>query len=67
MEIRRELKLAEGKIFFMMCWVHAQPGKAWSSAAAILKVERPSCIDYGGGENTVKMVDKSRIKKQTFD
>ncbi|KAJ6946002.1 hypothetical protein NC651_000928 [Populus alba x Populus x berolinensis] len=27
-EIRSKLKLAERKVYFIMCWVHEQPGEA---------------------------------------
>ncbi|KAF4389465.1 hypothetical protein G4B88_006524 [Cannabis sativa] len=41
-EIRNKLKLAERKIYFIMCWVHEQPSEAWSSLAAIVRAEKAS-------------------------
>lgn len=54
-EIRSKLKLAERKIYFIMCWVHEQPGETWSSLAAILGAEKCSAMDYGGRKQPVKM------------
>ncbi|KAJ0110521.1 hypothetical protein Patl1_00408 [Pistacia atlantica] len=65
-ETRRKLKLAERKIYFMMCWVHEQLGEAWSSAAAILKAEKLSYIDYGGGKSYVKMEDKAESRSKVL-
>lgn len=66
LEIRRKLKLAERKIYFMMCWVHEQPGEAWSSAAAILKAEKLSCIDNGGVKSSAKLGDKPESRSKVL-
>jgi len=50
-EIRSKLKLSERKFYFIMCWVHEQPGEAWSSLAAIVRAEKSSGMDYRGGKN----------------
>lgn len=52
-EIRSKLKLAERKIYFIMCWVHEQPGEAWSSLAAMVGAEKSSAMDYGGSKQPV--------------
>ncbi|KAF8379758.1 hypothetical protein HHK36_029207 [Tetracentron sinense] len=57
-EIRRKLKYAERKFYFLMCWVHEQPMEAWSSLAAIVEVEKGyvSAMDHGGSKSKpVKM------------
>ncbi|XP_040987152.1 zinc finger HIT domain-containing protein 2 isoform X1 [Juglans microcarpa x Juglans regia] len=61
-EIRSKLKLAGRKIYFMMCWVHEQPGEAWSSLAAILGAEKSSAVDYYGGS---KQAVKTNNKEET--
>ncbi|KAL6175255.1 hypothetical protein ACLB2K_051897 [Fragaria x ananassa] len=43
-EIRSKLKQAERKIDFVMCWVHEQPGEAWSSIGAIVRAEKTSAM-----------------------
>ncbi|KAL6194013.1 PREDICTED: zinc finger HIT domain-containing protein 2 [Fragaria vesca subsp. vesca] len=45
-EIRSKLKQAERKIYFLMCWVHEQPGEAWSSLGAIVRAEKSSAMNY---------------------
>lgn len=50
-EIKSKLKLAEKKVYFIMCWVHEQPGEAWSSLAAIVRAEKSSALDYRAGKN----------------
>uniref|UniRef100_A0A5B6YGC6 Putative zinc finger HIT domain-containing protein 2 isoform X1 n=1 Tax=Davidia involucrata TaxID=16924 RepID=A0A5B6YGC6_DAVIN len=63
-EIGSKLRLAERKIFYMMCWVHEQPGEAWSSLAAIVRVEKDSAMDCGGnGSGTSTMEDKATMGK----
>lgn len=61
-EIRSKLKLAERKVYFIMCWVHEQPGEAWSSLAAIIKADKSSAMDYGADRNPVKMENKTKTR-----
>ncbi|KAL8511305.1 hypothetical protein ACS0TY_017927 [Phlomoides rotata] len=52
-ELKRKLKFAERKIYFVMCWVHEQPSDAWSSlAAAILNVEKSLAMEYADGKRS---------------
>uniref|UniRef100_A0A2P2QUR3 Zinc finger protein n=1 Tax=Rhizophora mucronata TaxID=61149 RepID=A0A2P2QUR3_RHIMU len=53
-EIRSKLKLAERKVYFIMCWVHEQPEEAWSSLASIVRAEKCSAIDDKVNKNTMK-------------
>ncbi|KAA8526105.1 hypothetical protein F0562_007795 [Nyssa sinensis] len=63
-EIRSKLKLAERKTFYMMCWVHEQPGEAWSSLAAIVRAEKVSAMDCGGNiSGTSKIEDKATMDR----
>ncbi|XP_021816518.1 zinc finger HIT domain-containing protein 2 [Prunus avium] len=57
-EIRSKLKLAERKIYFIMCWVHEQPGEAWSPLAAIVKAEKGSALNYEAAASRPGKVDK---------
>ncbi|KAH7839199.1 hypothetical protein Vadar_001005 [Vaccinium darrowii] len=55
-ETRCKLKLAEKKIYFLMCWVHEQPGEAWSSMATIVNAEKNSAVEFAGsGGGTLRM------------
>ncbi|XP_058203687.1 uncharacterized protein LOC131317965 [Rhododendron vialii] len=47
-EIRSKLKLGERKIYFIMCWVHEQPGEAWHSVAALVNAEKGSAMEFAG-------------------
>ncbi|KAF5734960.1 HIT-type Zinc finger family protein [Tripterygium wilfordii] len=57
-EIKSKLKFAERKIYFIVCWVHEQPGEAWSSLANIIRAEKASAMEYSGGKSPVKMEEK---------
>ncbi|TYG91552.1 hypothetical protein ES288_A12G271000v1 [Gossypium darwinii] len=50
-ETKSKLKLAERKVYFIMCWVHEQPNKALSSLAAIVSAEKSSLMEYGGNKS----------------
>ncbi|CAK9169340.1 unnamed protein product [Ilex paraguariensis] len=59
LELKNKLKLVQRKVYFIMCWVHKQPGEAWSSLAAIVKVEQRSAMEHGGNKiGTMRMEDK---------
>ncbi|XVF53139.1 hypothetical protein PTKIN_Ptkin05aG0076200 [Pterospermum kingtungense] len=53
-EMKNKLKLAERKVYFMMCWVNEQPREAWSSLAAIVRAEKSSFINHGGSKSVSK-------------
>ncbi|KAH7846224.1 hypothetical protein Vadar_011420 [Vaccinium darrowii] len=55
-EIRSKLKLAERKIYFLMCWVREQPGEVWSSMAAVANAEKGSAMEFAGSRGgTLRM------------
>lgn len=61
-EIKSKLKLAERKVYFIMCWVHEQPREAWSSLAAIVRAEKSSFVNYEGSRsfsNPEKVVENN--------
>ncbi|XP_011026985.1 PREDICTED: uncharacterized protein LOC105127410 [Populus euphratica] len=47
-EIRSKAETCREEGLCIMCWVHEQPGEAWSSLAAIVRAEK---MDYRGGKN----------------
>lgn len=57
-EIKRKLKCAERKVYFMMCWVHEQTGEAWAALAGIVKAEKNSAMNFESYKNTRKMENK---------
>ncbi|CAH9092721.1 unnamed protein product [Cuscuta epithymum] len=48
LEIKKKLKSAERKVYFIMCWVHEQPKEGWPSLAAVVKVEMSQTMGYVG-------------------
>ncbi|KAL5551537.1 hypothetical protein UlMin_001713 [Ulmus minor] len=61
-EIRNKLKLAERKIFFIMCWVHEQPNEAWSPLATIVGAEKTSAMNYESISRKMEKKSESRNK-----
>ncbi|KAG1354554.1 zinc finger HIT domain-containing protein 2 [Cocos nucifera] len=55
----RKLHSAERKVYFLMCWVHDQPGEAWSSLAGIVEVEKASLLESGYSGKPVKAERKA--------
>ncbi|QCE15421.1 zinc finger HIT domain-containing protein 2 isoform X1 [Vigna unguiculata] len=60
--IRRTIKLAERKIYFIMCWVHEQPEEAWSSLAAIVRAEKTSAMQFQWSNKAEKLNNKAEAK-----
>ncbi|KAK3030644.1 hypothetical protein RJ639_035848 [Escallonia herrerae] len=68
-EMKSKLKSAERKVYFVMCWVHEQPGDAWSSLAAIVKAEKAAAMEYGGdkgGQFEHKVESKGKVLIEEF-
>ncbi|XP_058085467.1 uncharacterized protein LOC131232941 [Magnolia sinica] len=53
-----KLRLADRKVYFLMCWVHEQPAEEWSSLSAIVGAERASVAVL----EPVKIVGKEECK-----
>ncbi|GMJ06286.1 hypothetical protein like AT5G63830 [Hibiscus trionum] len=53
-EMKSKLKLAERKVYFIMCWVHEQPVESWSSLATIVSSEKSSLTEYGANKTFPK-------------
>ncbi|XP_057968516.1 uncharacterized protein LOC131158000 isoform X2 [Malania oleifera] len=51
-EMTTKLKLAEKKVYYIMCWVHEQPGEVWSSLAALVTAEKGSAMDHTGSKSS---------------
>ncbi|KDP25237.1 hypothetical protein JCGZ_20393 [Jatropha curcas] len=62
-EIKNKLKLAERKIYFIICWVHEQPGEAWSSLAAIVEAEKKRVMEYRNDKHSTRMKNNSETQK----
>ncbi|KAM5571268.1 hypothetical protein ABKV19_011730 [Rosa sericea] len=65
-EIRSKLKQAERKIYFLMCWVHEQPGEAWSSLGAIVRAEKSSAMNYEAVSRSAKPDNKAEPRSKVL-
>lgn len=61
-EIRSNLKMAERKIYFIMCWVHEQHEEAWPSLAAIVRAEKTSVMEFEWSNRAEKLNGKAKTK-----
>ncbi|XP_027361106.1 zinc finger HIT domain-containing protein 2 isoform X2 [Abrus precatorius] len=64
--IRTTIKLAERKIYFIMCWVHEQPEEAWSSLAAIVKAEKTSAMEFQCSNKAEKLNSKAKTEGKSL-
>lgn len=62
-EIRSAIKMAERKIYFIMCWVHEQPEEAWSSLAAIVGAEKVSAVEFHGSNKAERLLNNKAETK----
>lgn len=53
-EVKSKLKLAQRKVYFMMCWVHEQPMEVWSSLVSLVKAEKDIASVHQESEEYVK-------------
>nr|XP_028959571.1 zinc finger HIT domain-containing protein 2 isoform X3 [Malus domestica] len=65
-EIRNKLKLAERKIYFIMCWVHEQTGEVWTPLAAIVTAEKSSALSYQSASRPGKAEKKAEPKSKVL-
>lgn len=65
-EVKSKLKLAERKVYFIMCWVHEQPGEAWPSLATIVAAEKKAALVHEDGKRVEKNGDEGVIHGKTL-
>uniref|UniRef100_A0A1D1XGW2 Zinc finger HIT domain-containing protein 2 n=1 Tax=Anthurium amnicola TaxID=1678845 RepID=A0A1D1XGW2_9ARAE len=61
-EMRSKLRHAERKVYFLMCWVHEQPGEVWSPLASLVQVEKASLASVDQGHKSVNGEAKGQPK-----
>ncbi|XP_077248514.1 HIT-type Zinc finger family protein isoform X2 [Tasmannia lanceolata] len=59
---RSKLRLADRKVYFMMCWAYEQPADVWSSLSAIVGIEKASFATLELGGKPVKMEGEGECK-----
>ncbi|KAL8138873.1 hypothetical protein V2J09_004874 [Rumex salicifolius] len=62
-EMKSKLKLAERKIYFIMCWVHEQMDEVWASLTQLVRVEKGSALEYHGPQGRPLKTKESESKK----
>ncbi|KAI4313621.1 hypothetical protein L6164_026584 [Bauhinia variegata] len=65
-ETRNNLKQAERKIYFIMCWVHEQHEEAWSSLAAIVRAEKASVIEFQLNNRAENIKPKAETQEKSL-
>ncbi|CAB4289263.1 unnamed protein product [Prunus armeniaca] len=61
--MRSKLKMAERKIYFIMCSVYEQqPGEAWSSLVAMVRAEKSSALNYEAASRPGKVDNKAEMR-----
>ncbi|VFQ98367.1 unnamed protein product [Cuscuta campestris] len=66
LEMKKKLRLAERKVYYMMCWVHDQIGEVWSSIAAIVNVEKSQTMGYVGNGTSFRKEEKTESAGKPF-
>ncbi|CAN6484813.1 unnamed protein product [Victoria cruziana] len=52
---RSRLKSTSKKVYFLMCWVHEQPGEAWASLAATVELEKAAIAPSSSRDERLKI------------
>lgn len=61
LEIKGNLKSAERKVYFIMCWVHEQPEDTWFSVAGMVEAEKSATLACTGNrKDTLSVQDKAQ-------
>ncbi|XP_074379776.1 uncharacterized protein LOC141720958 [Apium graveolens] len=61
LEIKGNLKSAERKVYFIMCWVHEQPEDTWFSVASMVEAEKAATLACTGNRKDILNVqDKAQ-------
>ncbi|XP_010444303.1 PREDICTED: zinc finger HIT domain-containing protein 2-like [Camelina sativa] len=47
-DLKKRLKLAERKVFFMMCWVNEQSSEVWQALESSVRAEKNSVVELNG-------------------
>ncbi|CAN4127147.1 unnamed protein product [Withania somnifera] len=61
-DIKKKLRSAERKIYFIMCWAHEQPREVWFSIAAIVEAEKSRLVELVRSKTSVPEMKKVQNK-----
>uniref|UniRef100_A0A1J3CU49 Zinc finger HIT domain-containing protein 2 n=1 Tax=Noccaea caerulescens TaxID=107243 RepID=A0A1J3CU49_NOCCA len=59
-DMKKKLKLAERKVFFMMCWVNEQTPEVWAALESSVRAEKNSMVELNNGFPDVKKKSLTR-------
>uniref|UniRef100_A0A1J3G9E2 Zinc finger HIT domain-containing protein 2 n=1 Tax=Noccaea caerulescens TaxID=107243 RepID=A0A1J3G9E2_NOCCA len=59
-DMKKKLKLAERKVFFMMCWVNEQTPEVWAALESSVRAEKNSMVELNKGFPDVKKKSLTR-------
>ncbi|KAL1204034.1 hypothetical protein V5N11_011876 [Cardamine amara subsp. amara] len=62
-ELKKKLKLAERKVFFMMCWVSEQSSEVWQALESSVRAEKNSVVELNDCKGLPEMKKKGPIRK----
>ncbi|CAN8251733.1 unnamed protein product [Cochlearia groenlandica] len=62
-DLKKKLKLAERKVFFMMCWVNEQSREVWQVLESAVKAEKDTVIQVNDSKVFQETKKKDHIRK----
>lgn len=62
-DLKKKLKLAERKVFFMMCWVNEQTSEVWQALESAVRAEKNSVVELHDRKGFQDMKKKDHIRK----
>ncbi|CAH8280720.1 unnamed protein product [Arabidopsis lyrata] len=62
-DLKKKLKLAERKVFFMMCWVNEQSSEVWQALESSVRAEKNSVVELNNCKGVPKMKKIDQFQK----
>ncbi|EOA13462.1 hypothetical protein CARUB_v10026505mg [Capsella rubella] len=62
-DLKKKLKLAERKVFFMMCWVNEQSSEVWKALESSVRAEKNSVVELNDHNGVPKMKKTDQFRK----
>ncbi|KAG7607186.1 putative Zinc finger HIT domain-containing protein [Arabidopsis thaliana] len=62
-DLKKKLKLAERKVFYMMCWVNEQSSEVWEALEPSVRAEKNSVVELNDYKGFPEMKKKDQFRK----
>ncbi|ESQ31525.1 hypothetical protein EUTSA_v10004334mg [Eutrema salsugineum] len=62
-DLKKKLKLADKKVFFMMCWVNEQTPEVWQALESSVRAEKNSIVELNDYRGRPDVKEKGPIRK----